>query len=242
MIKGVFFDAHGVLYDRREPTERYALRLLTERGYSAELSAVDRTRLRALRDQATIGRRSPHDYWDAHLAAHGVPKGERAPMVSQILRHADEVIAMPEAAATLAALKVRGFLLGVITDTMYPLPVKMGWLARAGLADYFHVISCSTALGARKPDPRIYLDALARARLTAAEAAFVGHEARELEGARRVGMVTVAAFCGPNATADYRVAALPNLLDLPIFRPSPNENHPTRRPTADQQPGTEATK
>jgi len=63
-------------------------------------------------------------------------------------------------------------------------------------------VACSTVLGVHKPDPAMYLDALQQARLAPSEAAFVGHLAVELEGARKAGMTTVAVNYDPDAKAD----------------------------------------
>lgn len=59
MIKGIFFDAAGVLYRRSEPTENYALNLLKQGGFSTEPSLEDLERQRALRAQASQGQAAP---------------------------------------------------------------------------------------------------------------------------------------------------------------------------------------
>ncbi len=220
MMRGVFFDAHGVLYDRHESTGRFAARLVAERGCAPELPTLEKERLKAFNTAASTGRISAEAYWDEFLRAHGVAtEGERASLIKNIMEHAHQVFPLPGVAATLAALKQRGVILGIITDTMYPLEWKMAWLAKAGVAEFVDALACSTVVGARKPDEAIYLDAVSRARLTPAEAAFVGHDARELEGARRAGMLTVAVNHDPEARADYYARSLPDLLTLPIFQP-----------------------
>jgi len=222
MIRGIFFDANGVLYDRRESPGRYVAETLAERGYPTELAAAEKARLRDLREQAHVGRVSPDTYWDVYLSAHGVATpDERAALVPRIIEKAHEVVALPGAAPTLAELKRRGFILGIVTDTMYPLEWKVTWLTRIGVAEFVDAITCSTDVGVHKPDPAIYLRALAQAGrgLVPSESAFVGHDSRELEGARRAGMITVAVHHDPDAMADYYARTLPELLRLPIFRP-----------------------
>ncbi len=219
MIRGIFFDASGVLYERNESTSRYAARLLAERGVDAQRSAPDGDRLNDLKIAAFDGRISPDAFWNEFLSLHGVAlSDERAFLVKDILEQAHQVFALPGVEATLAALKRRGFVLGIVTDTMYPLAWKMEWLARVGVAEFIDVVACSTDVRAHKPDPAIYLHALNQARLTAAEAAFVGHDSRELDGAHQVGMVTVAVNYEPGTAADHHVQSLPDLLALPIFR------------------------
>lgn len=219
MIRGVFFDGHGVLYDRRETTTPYARRLLVQRGYPTEVPAPDRDHLPALRSEASVGRISAAAYWEEFVKAHGVVnEGERGQLVDRILEHSHEVYPLPGAASTLQILKQRGFVLGVITDTIYPSEWKISWLAKIGVAEFVDVVVCSTEIGVRKPDPAIYLAALSRASVEAPEAAFVGHEGRELDGAHRVGMTTVAVDHDRNTVADYYVTSLADLLTLPIFQ------------------------
>jgi FMN phosphatase YigB (HAD superfamily) len=118
----------------------------------------------------------------------------------------------------MSGLKQRGFILGIVTDTMYPLEWKMNWLAAVGVAEFVDVVACSTVVGAHKPNPEIYLNALQQAKMQPREAAFVGHAADELDGARRVGMQTVAVNYNSGTQADYYAKSLMDLLNVPIFQ------------------------
>jgi len=219
MIAGIFFDAAGVFYDRRETTRAFALRLLAERGYPVARDEAPRHERGPAERKATRGGITPEAYWDGFLQRRGMAAAsERSAAVAAILAHSDDVFALPGGRVALTGLKARGFVLGLITDTMYPLERKMSWLARAGVADLFDIVACSTELGVHKPDPAIYLYALQQGGLSTDEAAFVGHDARELAGARQVGMATVAVHYDPDAQADYYVDSLVELLDVPIFQ------------------------
>lgn len=221
MVRGIFFDAAGVFYDRHETTRSFALRLLSERGYAVQAADGQRHERGAAERQAMRGGITPEAYWDGFLQRRGVATAsERDQAVQAILAHSHRVYALPGGREALAGLKARGFALGVITDTMYAVEWKMQWLAKVGVADAFDFVSCSTELGVHKPDPAIYRNALEQAGLTAADAAFVGHDARELAGARQVGMATVAVHYDPDAQADYYVDSLLGLLDVPIFQRS----------------------
>jgi HAD superfamily hydrolase (TIGR01509 family) len=218
-LKGIFFDAADVFYYRPEPTEEYALNLLKEKGLSTELSVEDRMRQKALHSQANSGHLSPDEYWDQFLLMHGVAVPEqRKALVGQIIDYSNHVLAMPGGREALAGLKQRGFVLGIVTDTMYPIEWKMRWLAQVGVAEFVDVVACSTVLGAHKPDPAMYLNALQQAHLTPSEAAFVGHDAGELEGARKAGIATVAVNYDPGTQADYYARSLVDLLNVPIFQ------------------------
>lgn len=219
MIKGIFFDAADVFYRRSEPTENYALNLLQQEGFSAELSSADLKRQKTLLSQATEGRIGHEVYWDQFLLRHGVTNPEqRKTLVGQIVDYSNNVLPIPGGREALAGLRQRGFVLGIVTDTMYPLEWKMRRLDKVGVAEFIDVVACSTVLGAHKPDPAMYLNALQQARLTPSEAAFVGHDAGELAGARKVGIVTVAVNYAPGTKADYYARSLVDLLNVPIFK------------------------
>jgi HAD superfamily hydrolase (TIGR01509 family) len=219
MIKGIFFDAADVFYWREESTVAFARRIIRERGCSTELPKVDEGRLEELHLQASRGEIGHEQFWQAFLEAHGVEASElRSAMVRQIGDQARVVKPMPCAHESVKELKARGFLVGIVTDTIYPLSWKMDWLAQAGVADFVDVVSCSTDLGLKKPDPAIYLHAVRKANLTVAESAFVGHDAGELAGAREAGLSTVAVLYEPSARADFYAATLMDLLDVPIFQ------------------------
>lgn len=220
-IRGIFFDAADVLYRRPEPTRIYVSRLLAERGFSPEIPAQDRMRQQALRSQAKIGQLRPDEYWDQRLQMHGVsaPEDRRA-LAGRILDYSGHVLPGPGGREALAGLKQRGFILGIVTDTIYPIERKKRWLDTVGVGEFIDVLACSTALGVHKPDPAIYLQALSQAGLTPSESAFVGHAAGELEGARRAGLATVAVYQDPDTRADYYAASLLDLLNVPIFRVS----------------------
>jgi len=221
-IKGIFFDAEGVFYSREESTVQYALRLLQERGYATQLADQDEARRKALYHQANGGHISAEDYWNEWLQMHSVTSPEeRAALIKRIFEHTNRVFALPGAHSTMATLKQRGFILGIVTDTMYPIEWKMRWLAQVGVAEYVDAVACSTILGVHKPDPAMYLNALQQAHLTPSESAFVGHDAEELEGARKAGIAAVAVNYDPGTQADYYARSLVDLLNVPIFQELP---------------------
>lgn len=222
MIRAVFFDASGVLYDRARPTEEFAEEFVRAAGFVRAPDAAERARQEELRHAATIGAADHLAYWQHFLRVRGVPVGERErELLEAILAQNDRVHAKPGGRETLGGLRARGILTGAITDTMYPLASKLRWLAAAGVEGLFDVFVCSSAVGVRKPDPLIYGRALAAAGVAAHEAIFVGHAVHELEGAAAVGMTTAVVYPDPGARGDYQLAALTDLLDLPPLVPAP---------------------
>jgi HAD superfamily hydrolase (TIGR01509 family) len=221
MIRGILFDAAGVLYERPERTSCYVARLLTASGLPARLSDQDWNRVRELRSRAKSGQISPDRYWDRRLQMHGVVgPDERRVLVGMIMDHADQVLPIAGSREALAGLRQRGFVLGIVTDTIYSIGRKMRWLTQVGVSEFIEVVACSTVVGAHKPDPAIYLNALKQAHLAPDESAFVGHAADELEGARRAGLATVAVLYESRARADYYAQSLLDLLNVPIFHSS----------------------
>jgi len=154
---------------------------------------------------------------------HGVADPEeRRALAGKIIDYSDQVVPIPGGREALAGLKRRGFVLGIVTDTIYPIERKKRWLDTVGVAEFIDVLACSTALGAHKPEPAIYLNALQQAHLAPGESAFVGHAADELEGARRAGLATIAVYYEPGARADYYAGSLVDLLNVPIFKKAHN--------------------
>jgi len=187
-IRGVFFDAADVLYRRAVSSGHLVSHLLQGMGLCPDAGAAAQVRQRALRAQANTGRMGPAEYWNEVFLLYGVAGPEdRKRCVAQMMAHADRVLPMDGVRDVLAILKQRGFLLGIITDTIHPLAAKQRWLDSVGISEFIDVLACSNALGVHKPDPAMYLSALQEAHLAPPEAAFVGHDADELGGARRVG-------------------------------------------------------
>jgi FMN phosphatase YigB (HAD superfamily) len=218
MIKGIFFDAAGILYTRVGPTEEYALNLLQESGFCCEISPADFKKQTALHSQASQGRISYVTYWDQFLLMRGVlDPQQRKACSTKIIDHSNDVHPTAGGVDALAALKQRGFLLGIITNTMYPVEWKMHRLEKAGVAEFIDVITCSTVLEAHKPDPTVYENAIGQAHLLLCESAFVGHRGIELHGAHEAGMVTIAINQDPETKADYYCSSLIDLLTLPIL-------------------------
>ncbi|HEY1305598.1 MAG TPA: HAD family hydrolase [Vicinamibacterales bacterium] len=92
-------------------------------------------------------------------------------------------------------------------------------LARMGIADRFAVVVTSEAMGAGKPDPRIFVQAAARVNMLPAECVHVGDDwMRDVEGARAAGFRPIWIDRGKQEHAsispDPRVACIRTLQDL----------------------------
>ncbi|HKA13377.1 MAG TPA: HAD family hydrolase [Myxococcota bacterium] len=121
-------------------------------------------------------------------------------------------VAMPGAAAALAALRARGFRVGVVSNADGRVAAL---LEAAGLAPHLETIVDSHHEGVEKPDPEIFRRALARLGVPAERTAYVGDIfAIDVLGARAAGLAAILIDeTGGYADADCpRIAALADLL------------------------------
>jgi FMN phosphatase YigB (HAD superfamily) len=219
MIKGIFFDAAGVLYRRSSPTADFALALLKQSEFSTQMADENRDHLERMRVDASMGQTSHENYWHQFLMFHGVTDhNQRSEMIKKIVDFSNSVLPVDGCREALMELKRRGFILGIISDTIYPLEWKMKRLSMAGVADLIEIVACSTDLGMHKPHPAFYRYAVNQANLAPCQTAFVGHDTRELRGARRAGMMTVAVFYEEGAKADHYCDTMSDLTLIPEFQ------------------------
>ncbi len=218
MIKAIFFDAAGILYTRSGHTEEFALNLLKKMGFSTDISPEKLDEQLALRSKANEGAISHDIYWDQFLLMRNVtdPK-QRVDFSSQIINYSNNIEPVPGAKEALTQLKKEGLILGIITDTMYPIEWKMRRLEKAGVAEFIEVVACSTDLGAHKPDPAVYSYAFQKTHLSPEETIFVGHLGIELQGAHSVGMLTIAINPDPGTEADFLCESILDIPKLPIL-------------------------
>jgi putative hydrolase of the HAD superfamily len=79
-----------------------------------------------------------------------------------------------DARAILASLRVRGYAVGVVTNSIFSSDLTRTHLGRLGIAGYVDAIVTSADVGFGKPHPAPYHRALAGLRLHPLEAIFVG--------------------------------------------------------------------
>ncbi len=98
----------------------------------------------------------------------------------------------PEARAVLGLLRRAGLRLALVSNTLYPARCLEADLARMGLRGRFDVLVFSSEVGWRKPDQRIYLEALRRLGVGAHEAVFVGDRlVEDVQGPQALGLRAV---------------------------------------------------
>lgn len=220
-VRALLFDAGDILYYR--PRRYHELAAFLEE-LSLNTQATQLVEKKALTDQAFKGEISQDQYREAVLRTYGVTQPEQIERGKRILIEDDHNIQfMAGVPETLSALKQQGFLLAVVTDTAASLSIKLSWFERGGFGHVWDAVISSKELGIRKPDPEMYLAALRQLGVQPAQAIFVGHSAIELEGARAVGLNTVAFNYEEKAKADWYIDHFADLLELLVLTQSQTE-------------------
>jgi putative hydrolase of the HAD superfamily len=103
----------------------------------------------------------------------------------------------PEVKPTVAELYKRGYILGIIANTISETEIP-NWLETDGLSQYFKAMALSSKLGIRKPNPEIFLDAARQAGVDPVRCAYVGdNPVRDVPGARAAGYKMIVILVEP---------------------------------------------
>jgi HAD superfamily hydrolase (TIGR01509 family) len=216
-VRGFVFDMGDVLYDATV-WRRWLLKLLGRIGvhttYRCFFQVWDHEYLRDVHR----GRRDFCEAFQSFLLSVGLTRAQidEVEAACQARRRQLEASArpLPGVKATIARLRGAGVPMAVLSDSERRSCALVEQLNRFGLRDMFDAVLSSVELEETKPAAVCYLAALERIDLSPAEAAFVGHDAEELAGARAVGMQTVAFNFDSAAEADMYLARFEDLQDL----------------------------
>lgn len=212
-IRAFIFDAGDILYYRPQRGRRFAA-FLKEIGLEPNPNFSQQKK--AIQFQAYRGQISHEEYREAVVKIYGLTEPNLVERGKQALIEDDGNVAFFEGVAeTLHQLKDQGYLLGIVTDTANTISAKLKWFERGGFGRVWDSIISSMDVGTRKPDPKIYEAVLQQLGLSPNQAIFVGHKASELNGARAIGMPTVAFNYDEDATADRFIEKFSDLLKLP---------------------------
>ena len=202
MIKWIFFDIGSTLIDETEAYNHRVRDIIV--GTNISFEEFDDVRI-ALAKQGLDGN-------SAAIKRLGLSK---TPW------HSEDEVPYPDAHNTLAALRDKGYRLGIIANQ------KLGTaerLASWGLRQYFDVIAASAELGYAKPDKKIFEKAFELAGCIAEESVMVGDRLdNDIIPAKAIGMKTVwvknglAQYQGAvlgKGVADYQIGSLAELLRI----------------------------
>lgn len=214
-IKAIFFDAGDILYFRPQKNRHFNT-FLDSRDIL--LDPKFDLQLKQLRDMAFSGVIKRHDYYMQLLQIYGITDHQDILEGITALKADDEAAEIIDGAPeTVKNLKDMGFILGIITDTALPFSLKLAWFESHGFGRLWDIVISSREIGKRKPSKEMYQMALDQAGVNPCEAVFVGHKKSELDGAKAVGMNTIAFNYDAGTSADAYIDNLPELIKLTLL-------------------------
>jgi len=214
-VRALLFDAGDLLYYRPE-RGKFFTEFLAELGLDREETYASERYV--LRQQAYRGEMDQEEYQREILSLYGIIAPELAARGLKAMRKDENNVQFFEGVReTLLTLKDEGYLLGIVTDTANPLHAKLNWFERGGFGHVWDALTSSLDVGVRKPDPKIYCAALEQLGVTVDQTVFLGHKKSELEGARAVGLKTIAFNYDEDAPADYYVEKFADILKVPLL-------------------------
>lgn len=214
-IRAILFDADGVLYYRKNKDQEF-------NAFIREVARVNKNipdpESLQVHKQAYVGQITYEQYKTSIMELYGITDPNLLSRGVQIsLAERDKILFFDDARETLSKLKHKNLYLGIVTDTAQPLHVKISKLERGGIGNFWDSIIASHEVGVQKPDPKIYQLALQQLGISSNQAVFVGHKSSELDGARNVGLKTVAFNYDKDAKADFYIEKFSDLAALPII-------------------------
>jgi putative hydrolase of the HAD superfamily len=206
MIKAIFFDWFNTLARFEPPREKLHSQAFQQLGIEMPLDKVMRGLLVADKNwfeenaRTKVEQRSPEEqaelavrYEETILDEAGIKASRETLLkvverINQLYRGLTFVL-FDDVLSTLKTLKGRSFILGLLTNVAK----EMNAICRGlGLEPYLDFIVTSQEVGADKPQPPIFLTALERAGVSAAEAVHVGDQYKlDAVGARGVGITPI---------------------------------------------------
>lgn len=226
-IKGIFFDLGYTLFF--PPSGSWTFSELGYRYFPREIMArpdvqeiVEKARIELESDHLLLSLDEEYEQFYRYYStiAHAVPELRlteddlRTVTTDKVYNKKDNYGLFDDTIRTLESLRGR-YRLGVISDTW---PSIVPLLEYFDIRKYFDCVTYSFEVGALKPDPRLYRDALGKMGLPAANTVFIDDRACNLEGAKAAGINTIFIHAVPGAgpaegfTCIDRISGLLDLL------------------------------
>ena len=204
MIKAVFFDLYHTLVRYEPPREELQARALKDFGIDVKPEVFRRPLVTADEfiygemARVSLGKRSEEDkmalwvqYEKIVLGEAGVEASEKLVLgvLGKMRQIKMKLVLFDDVVPALTDLKVRGLILGLISNVDYDIT---SLLNETGLPALLQIIVTSQEAGFNKPQPEIFQEALRRAGVQASEAMYVGDQYRiDVVGANQAGMTGV---------------------------------------------------
>jgi putative hydrolase of the HAD superfamily len=227
MLRTIFFDAAGTLFEPRMPIGESYARVAARHGVITTAAAVGEGFRRAFHESGGLAfgighspdelRRLEYQWWHGVVAKSFTEIGSfddfDAYFAELFAYFADPAtwIADPDAFPLLAELKGAGYRLGILSNFDYRLYCILDGL---NLATFFDSVTISSEAGWAKPDPRIFISALGRHATDPLEAMHVGDTPHlDVSGAQAAGIAAVLIDPSSNSslTLNGRIATIKSL-------------------------------
>lgn len=227
-VQAVVFDLDGTLFDRRETFRRHvALQARRLHELFADVGAVGLERIEALDNNGTLPRKV---FFQAVETELGLPAGSWTRLRDDFEAHfPEDCVPAPHLHATLETLRAAGLKLGLVTNGRSVMQARK--IDGLGIRPMFGAVVISEAAGIRKPDPRIFAQALQQLEVDPSRAVFVGDNPdADVNGAKSSGLLAIWKrdhfWPGP-AAADWIIDDLSEIPALMLPPPAAS-----RRPAA----------
>lgn len=188
------------------------------------------SRWKAYRKQskASLKEASERELWTRWLLPDCPPEriGPLAGKLTRLWRdHDGRRIPRPDVKETILELDRRGYILGIIANTITETEIP-DWMEADGVTRYFKSVVLSSRVALRKPDPEIYWEAARRVGVEPAHCAYVGdNPVRDVEGTRQAGFGMMVLMLEPATLAkeppgreypkpDHTIREMRELLDI----------------------------
>lgn len=200
-FKGVLIDFGGTLaYLDELENRRYEEALvstLEKYGYEHRLEDISSVLASTYVSSTKGEQKTPEEFWSTVLRRLETPAQQDLMNELEAVRNSriSSVWKLYDGVSASLAVLWKKYRLALVSNCAAGTDKLIDYL---GLADFFRCIILSYQIGVRKPDKRMYLEALSCLKLEAHECIFVADEISDLEGAREIGLETMLVRQGPD--------------------------------------------
>lgn len=187
--QAVLFDLDGTLLNRRETFRRHIEQQVARRAeLFASRRTVDIDRMIAIDDNGCCPRA---DFYRKIEVEFGLAPGTSSQLLADFeARFPETCVPATSLYSTLEGLRSSQLRLGLITNGRCSVQGRK--VDGLGIRHFLDVVVISESIGVRKPDPRIFADALTQMGVSPASAVYVGDNPEvDIVGARRSGLFAV---------------------------------------------------
>jgi len=230
-IKLIIFDLDGTLIDSLDDLTDATNHMLASLGRKA----VNRDRVRGFVGQ---GARRLAERAMPNAVPEEIEIGLAIFLAYNEEHIVDKTRLYPGVMETLASLREAGMTLAVVSNKNVALCRKV--LSTLGAEDFFATVVGADSLPLRKPSPEPLLMVLREFGVAPEHAVMVGDSINDIAAGKAASMVTIGCSYGYGdmaeiADADYRIDAVPELLEAPLF-PGIGAHKHVRHPDARGEP------